>query len=618
MINRVLVALIMVSMILVANLQVYSSQLEQRIILEGWIIVPAVEGRSRGNLINITVTVIFPGSGNIRVTGELGEYNVDEITRKSMVMAFMTGSMLAGYYWRLFDVIIKIMTREEISGPSGSFAIALLSYIMLSAMSNASIESFAVTGAISPDGLSSRVGGVDIKCRVAQGRGLTLILPLSNIQDIPPTCTSRIPTTGVLEAYSKITGFPEMMLNVSYSLPVNFNRVMSRASQAFIEESLKLVNMLPENYRVNLNINQSLSRAYALLGSNPYASASLAFTVYVTTIQAFYSYQIDSNGLNWARSELLILNNELSKLKSELDSKPRSGSIYYLEFLATAYTRLADANSSLITSGRLINERANSNDIAYYLGYSKARIDSIKIWIEAADAVRDDKPVIGEGDVKKLALAYGDYVEAAISYATVLVDYIIRNYRPVNANNLRLYLENIRSLGEQAKKEASRGNYLASIGFYREAFSRSLSTLFTPPDVVERGLVDYYIKELARIQSLLTVQSSTRGLVSGLAPAYIDYSVVRYRYGDYEGSLRMMQEAVASTILWSMMILLKPVTPLMRETPILMEVSSGGQVVGGNLRSYILITTLILAAFTIGLLSSLVIILRVLRKEPTA
>jgi predicted S18 family serine protease len=532
-----------------------SSAQQEKVTITGWVMVPAVESSDKGVLINITVTITIPGRGVIEVVGERGAGTVGETTRTSMVMAVKTGSLYAGYYWGSLDATIRIGTREEVEGPSGGFAIALLTYLMLITHSNVGIKGFAVTGAISPDGLAAKVGGVSEKCNVAQESGYTLILPLANVNNVGPQCRSMIPVGGLLSGLRSVKGAPEVSIKASYPLPGEYNRSMRETAQRYIGEAEKLLrNLRGARTPWTLEwVEGNITRARDLVDEHPYAAASLAFVAYVVALQSHYYVQLEERGVRWAREEISRLKSEVERLKGELDSKPRSGSVYYLEFLATAYSRLADANSTLYSAESLIAKgRYTPADVARDLGFAVARLDTVRTWVSIAERLREEKPVIREDLAKTIALIFGDYVRSSVEYASELVKYMIKAYNipEEEAVYLNTYLDVVRGLLERADREASKGNYLAAVGFYREALSKSLSRIFVPRDVTERGLVDGYLSELSNLQSLLTIAIASRGLTSGLAPAYADYAMVRYRLGDYELSLGLLEEAVASTILW--------------------------------------------------------------------
>ena len=580
-----------------------SAQQPSSITLTGWILVPAVEGGGGGSLINVTITIKVPGSGSIRVLSERGERGVGETTKSSMVMAVKTGSLYAGYYWGGLDATIVIGTREDVEGPSGGFAVALLTYLLLTHNTNMSLKGYVVTGAISPDGLSSRVGGVSVKCSVAQRAGYTLLIPLANKPDVGPACRAAIPTAGLLSALSTLKGLPALALNVSYPLPEEYNRGMRGVAQDMIRASEEIARrlsgaQLPWSIE---GVSGNISRARELLENHPYAAASFAFVAYLTAIQSDYYVNLSRRGLEWASGELSRLRVELESLKREMDSMPRSGSIFYVEFLATAYTRLADANTTLMYAESATRGGGSQADIAYYLGFARARLESVKAWISIAKLLEGKSPVIGEDVVRSIALAFGDYVRTSVDYASNLVKYIIEVYSipQEEKDQLVVYLRAVEGLVARGDRELAEGNYLAALGFYREAFSKSLARLFTPPSVMTGDIAEGYMWELSSLQAILASTIISRGLVSGLAPAYADYAMVRYRLGDYNAAVDLMEEAVASTILWYVATLRTP-QPGGMLTQII-PVQQQAQTRGGSLMDfYVAASLVVLLSFLLG------------------
>lgn len=553
-------ALLIVTLLLLGNTG-YVGARDNGLLLVGWVLVPAVESSGRGSLVNVTIEIRAPGSGIIRVVGEGGESNVDETTRTSMIMGVKTGSLYAGYYWGSFDAVVTIKTREEVAGPSGGFAVALLTYMMLAYTSNTSIGGFVVTGAIAPDGLSSRVGGVDVKCSVAQQAGYTLILPLANRFDVGPACRSMVPVAGLFSALKALRGMPEVNITTSYPLPEAYNSGMRSVALNLIKSTEEIMRGLT---RVELPwprewIVGNMTRARNIVEEHPYAAASLSFIAYIMALQSQYYINITTmgdRGLQWARDEVSRLEAEVRTLKLKLDGSPRDGSVFYIEFLATAYSRLADANSTLLTLRQLFTSM-NPSDIAYNLGFAKARLETVSVWLSIAESMRGESPRVDEGTVKTLTLIFGDYVRSTVSYASELIKYIISNYPISQAERefLATRLAAVESIRDRGDSELSKGNYLAALGFYREALSKSLAWLFARPDVLRPEVVDGYVRELLNLQALMTSTLASRGLVSGLSQAYADYAMVRYRFGDLEASVDLLEEAVASTILWYMLTL---------------------------------------------------------------
>ncbi len=579
--------------------------LENQIVLTGWVMIPAVEGRGEGSLINVTITLTYPGSGKVEIKTLIGEGGVGSTTKASMTMAVKTGSLLAGVDWRLLDANIMINVRDNVEGPSGGFAVSLLTYLLLVYQRNIGVKDYTITGAISPEGLSSKVGGIDTKCRLAQRGGYTLVLPAGNVEDLTPDCANRVAVAGIVEALKVVKGMPRLYANITYELPEGFKSTMREATLHFLEEASRIRNKVPKGYEMPGVPAVNVSLVLSLVEANPYASASMAFTAYVGAVQSQYYYMVEKQGLTWAVKEAGRLEEELGKIKNMLDSMERRGSVYYIEFLATAYTRLADANASLTIAKGEALRGGSVEETASYLGLASARLESIRYWVKTAEAVKWEKPIIDERDVEKAAIAFGDYVKISASYADVLIDYVINAYRPPNSAVLRSQLNTVKDIVRAAGKEESKGNYVAALGFYREAFSRSLYWLFMRPENITEDVANSYRRELLTIQALLTSRIVLRGLVSGLAPAYSGYGEFKYIRGDYSDAIRLLEDAAASTILWSTLTL----SPLAASGWTLQDTGTltpGGAVAPSvrvpSLDYYMLTVSIALASMFIGLL----------------
>lgn len=596
-------------LVILASQAAQALALEAQTVLEGWVMIPAVEGRGEGSLINVTITITYPGHGNVKIKTFIGEGGVGSTTKASMTMAVKTGSLLAGVDWRLLDADITIKVRDNVEGPSGGFAISLLTYLLLVYQRNIGLRDYAITGAISPEGLSSKVGGVDIKCQLAQKGGYTLVLPASNVEDLTPNCVNRVPVAGIVEALEVVKGMPRLSVNVMYELPGGFSLTMREAALHFINETSRIRNSVPEGYELPEVPAVNISLVLSIIDVNPYASASMAFTGYVRAVQSYYYYMIERQGLQWAAEEVSRVEGELGKVKNMLDSMERRGSIYYVEFLATAYTRLADANASLAIAREQVLGGGSVEEAASYLGLASARLESIRYWVKTAEAVKEERPIIDERDVERAASIFGDYVKVSASYAEALIDYVINVYRPLNSAALKSQLNTVKDIVKAARSEEAKGNYVAALGFYREAFSKSLYLywLFMRPDNITQEVADRYRRELLTVQALLTSRVVLRGLVSGLAPAYSGYGEFRYARGEYLDAIRLLEDAAASTILWSTLTLSPPVASgwtLQNRAPPSGEAAAPGFRVP-SLDYYMLTASIALASMFVGLLLAL-------------
>jgi len=511
------------------------------------------EEGERGALIPAELTIVLPGNGTIVVSSGGG---VDQVTRTSMEMAVKLAALLAGVDWRSVDFRVYIDSRAPVGGPSGSAMVALVAYTLLAGSPRINFtERVVVTGAVSPEGLVASVGGVDLKCEAARSNNMTLYYPLVNITAaLMDACGWNTTYTGVLNLTGKVYGSPplEVSLNV-FPLPREFNATMKAAAERMAEEAARLLaraleaGAAPEEAAVvQRGINVSLS----LADSHPYAAASLAFTALLNATRLYYLAVGDPQFLE---EEARRIADALEALEENLTALEPEGSIYYVEFAATAYTRLAAAKSSLEAYRRYADAGLTARAIGE-LAHASARISSIREWIVSAEASKNLTPRVSGYDTLRLAQAMRDYVHTAAAYAESIARYFVENYG--RSEDLLVYIDVINGLVAQADSYMARNNTIAAIGFYREALSRSLNMLFQASLGVYHGpeyILDDYSDELKRVYVLLSSRLLARGAAPGLAPAYYDYGLVLESMGRPAAAILMYEEAASSAITWSLL-----------------------------------------------------------------
>ncbi len=511
------------------------------------------ESGRKGTLIPATLTVRYPGEGRILVSSGGG---VDEVAETSMEEAVKLASLLAGVDWRTVDFNITLHTGSRVGGPSGSAMVALVAYTILAGSPTPNYTSeIVVTGAISPEGLVASVGGVEYKCEAAREAGLTLYYPLVNLTaQLIDECGGVNNTyTGILNLTSKVYGSPPLKVSLKvFPLPREFNETMRDAALEMAEKAKKLLEAALEEGAQRESINatmRTINSSLEIVDTHPYAAASLAFTALRNATIIYYSVKAEEEGFLDSVAE--NVSKQLERIENILDSMPRNGSIYYLEFVATAYTRLADARSSLLAYEKY-SSAGRTLDAVVSLATASARIDSIMHWIRSANASRNSTPTLSGGDVERLAYAVADYAETTARYARAIANYVVENYG--RSPSLLVYIDIIDELVSKAREYMGEGNYLAAIGFYREALSRSLSMLFQASLGSYRGpepILDDYMAELERLYTMLASRLLAAGASPGLAPAYYDYGLVLWNRGDPASAILMLEEASASAITWA-------------------------------------------------------------------
>lgn len=522
-------------------------------------LIAVVEGREEGVLIPATLTASYPGNGSVRV---MVGGSVGATTLASTLQAVKLASLLSGIDWRQWDFTLTIHSDSGVDGPSGSVMVALVAYTLLSGSPRSQgYEGFTVTGAISPDGLASSVGGVQYKCMASESRGLTFYYPLVNYTaGLARSCTGST-YTGLLNLTSQVYGVPEPgESRPPYTLPPEFNETMREAAlkmageaQGLLEEAQRLgatgVDQIAENLR----------RSREMLEAHPYAAASLAFTALSKAYTAYLQGVTRSQSYEEARLYLDgVAGNvsaRLGELEGQLESLPANGSIYYVEFLATAYTRLAAAESSLLAYRNYSDSADTLRSMGIQeLAHAAARVSSIEEWIKSANATRNEKPFIGSPDIERLAWVLGDYARTSGEYASSIAQYAVSYYGRDKA--LLVYMGVLDSLRRSAESYMNQSNYLAAIGFYRELLSQSLNVMFQASIQAYKGpipVTPYYFEELERMYSILVSRLLSKGLTPGLAPAYYDYALAMRGLNETDTGLLLLDEAVVSALTWDMM-----------------------------------------------------------------
>ncbi len=533
------------------------------------ITVPAVEEPSgRGVLINVKIE-IGPGGGEIDVSSE---GKVGDLTEASIQQAVITATILAGYDWKNYNYKIKFINASNVNGPSASAAIATAVYLLIS--SSPLAEKFAnttvMTGAITPIGLYSAIGGVPEKCSAAAQAGKLFVYPLANFMGTIPGCKgSYMSAPGILGAVEIIGNYTTAIKPPQISMPYIFKESMRNASLYMSNATLQVLRTV-RNMGVNLNSStQYLEAVKALDESNrtrdslPYVSASKAFYALYNAFILYYlalTQNLPSDSLSsYITSEAKKLEDNLTTLEEQLSSMPQNGSAYYVEFLGTAYARIASAQSELNKASFFA--KTSPLDALATLAYARARIYSVYSWISSARDTRGLTPYFNTTDVMSLTSTLGDYAHIAVSYSLSLASYMIKNYK--NKVDKEFLQKSIQSLSEVISKGdyySTRGNYIAAMGFYREALSESMNTIFsviitnnTNKTAIYRG----YLTETKKLYTYLSTQLSWRGIIPGLAPAYMEYAQYEENKGDLETALSLARSALASTLAWYLYYIVK-------------------------------------------------------------
>ena len=552
-----LLALVLVAMLLVASLHVSPAQASSRPqeyarLITASTLVPAVSGKS-GELINVTLTIAWPGSGVYRI---FAGGSVGNSTYYSVEAAIWTSSLFLGLDPRDYDVNVTFYTPSSISGPSASLAIAALFYAALTPTANISlIKNHVITGAVIPQGYAGPVGGIGEKCEAALARNLTFIAPLANAQDVPSKCRDRDVelVTSILDVVSATTGAPQpLLINVTQlagTYQSSMANVMRQASILMSEEAWNIINetiplLMGENqsYAAQASdlIDQAmelLEEANATLNEKPYSSASYSFTALQRALTAKYLILIAKGELS-IDEEISRIEASLASMQKRISDKEKSGMcMEKLEILSVAASRVSDAFyrlevvRKLRASGQLIDPFTLASELAG----AKARIESIKSWIDVFNSIRCVSP---------LPRNVGSGIRTVHLYANIIYNYTVSVLREAGGEE---FIQPLASLAERANTAYANGDYVLALGYYRDLLSKCTYILFDSliPPKSENVLKGYFNTSL-RIYFIHYALLAVHGVSSQLAPAYLEYALDLAERKDLLSALSVAASAIAS------------------------------------------------------------------------
>ncbi len=517
--------------------------------------VPAVSGENKGDIIKVIVTLEYPGNGSITVSAG---GTVGATTFNSVKMAFLTAAAILGVDWSLLDVNVRFETQNALEGPSASFAIALaVATLLLPFPVGKGLENYAITGAIAPDGLSSRVGGITEKCKAAEAMGLTLVYPTANKAEAS-SCQRSEDVAGLLSGLENVVNVSiPLEVNVTLSYPKVYAEIMSeeavkmaKYAELNLSEASSKASIPQEAYK---SIVALTSEALNLSKIKPYSAASLAFTALYRALSLNMRAKVTSP--TEAEEFLKSVEGKLKVLRDGMPENARSWQA--AELLSVAFTRLADAEASIFRSKGLL-ERGMYINATDEASFALARIESIKTWIKAAKALNNTGLPVNEDLVKLVAIRLSQYSGVAVNYSVSLLE-SIKKEEPFVAADVDRAISIVRTLYNKGVNELNQGNYLPAIGYFREALSESSYYIFyfgVPHG--SPGILEAYRDELKRIAERLAVTSAAYGIYSILASSYIEYSNVLYSQGDSLSAVRILEHAVFSLIITSMLRLGSP------------------------------------------------------------
>ncbi|MCI4396733.1 MAG: hypothetical protein JHC28_04170 [Thermoprotei archaeon] len=138
----------------------------------------AVSSEGGGVVTNLTVTVAYPGSGQVYFSSD----PVTELdTQSAARIAVLVATSFLGIDYKKYDYFFSMKSPSlVIGGPSAS---AVMSVGVVAAIMNATVKNdVAMTGMINPDGTIGPVGGIPDKLQAAAAAGYkTLLVPVGQL-----------------------------------------------------------------------------------------------------------------------------------------------------------------------------------------------------------------------------------------------------------------------------------------------------------------------------------------------------------------------------------------------------------------------------------------------------
>ena len=548
-----------------------------------WVLVPAVYG-NQGVVVNVTVTLTYPGTGQVTVTDNSG--TVGSSTTYSMQMAFMVAMLYAGLNWQDYDLSVHINASGNIEGPSGSFAVLLATFALATGLNASSLHRYAITGAVSPSGLSGPIGGLQYKCEAASSQGLGIVYPVGNEMTANESCNSsdRVPVAGIFQALHDVFGSYGFLANVSVQAPPEFNPIMRDITSYFVNRTERILGQLRGDASslpwatlgpgvegsvapvIDELVNESetdLGLASQYVTYMPYAAASLAFTAYVDALTANYTVwalEASARGGN----PVSLIEGQATSVYSEAESMISSAEAYanrsytltFSELMATAFARLADAlyYSSYAES---LAPGSNLSTIyvpASYLAMAKARLMSALGWLMEANASVGEGPNVTQQFLASTATALGSFADIGVDYADSLIQYYVQQFLAegdqADAQVLQSMESDLNFLVSEGDSLLSQGYYLAAIGVYEDALTNALNVIFVETrSFSSPAVTSSYAQELQLEYSALALGLAKRGLISSLDSAYMGYASALMSK-DPQDAINIMEAAVIDELAW--------------------------------------------------------------------
>ncbi len=491
----------------------------------------------RGDIINITVYLLWPGDGEVYVSSTpLPSPTQDGTTFiTSSKMAFLVASQLAGVSHHNYTVLIKPSQKIlEIGGPSASAYISIAIYALLT---NSSIRhDVTMTGLILPDGLVGPVGGIRYKIDAARRHVFKVVLIpyVARFEARGAQGVEVVPVIDVREA-------AYYLLGVNMSLPeLNFTKLklsselamrITRALWSRISSDAEKLDLSQEEREMMRSAREEAER------ENYYAAASIAYQVLIS----YYARRIESEcgySTLCIKQYLDRVERELSDVKSALrDARVTLNSI---DVLVGIYNRISDAEQALERARDYLSA-LDVGEATRYAALAYVRTATLRHWLHALTNVTGGAEIEMES-LREASAVYLEYAIAMSSYArrSGLAEHESEVERIKELYDRGMYVQ---ALSYSIKITASVGssmivNYLRGSAAYVDS-KDVLDTLYNVVKHVRRIAVNY-------VNALLS-----KSMTSLLPIMYVEYGDYHLRLaesamsrGDHRGAFEELSQAL--------------------------------------------------------------------------
>ena len=548
-----------------------------------WILLPAVvesPGKLSGTVVNVTITLSYPGTGAVVVHNGTGL--VSGSTLYSMEMAYLVAMTYAGLNWESYNLTVYMNYTGPVTGPSGSFGVMLATYALASGLNTSALHKYAITGAVSPSGLAGPIGGLQYKCEAASALGLGIVFPVGDLVSGLTYCRSAkaVPVAGIVNASRSVLGAYNVTLSMEAPAIGGFDEVMRSVAEEFIGNATAISRSVlqglatmrgnPSLYSEAISyLNASktdLKYAEAYLESLPYAAASYAFTAYVNSLAAnltLWAYEAYSRGASVSQLFYSInssIAEEASALLGDLQNMSRStSSLVAYEMMATAAARLADAmyyaQYAAEVSSLMSNNVSEVYMPAFYAAMGEARVASAVGWIKAAEAAENLSPRVTPELVEATSYMLAKYANVSVSYADSLINYYASQLEGVGgvvvAQELLEMESDLNYLLSVGLTLYNESRYVDSIGVFDDALTNALDVIFIEQTQSFNltPVISAYERELTSEYNLIAAALAKRGLFSPLDLQYILYAQTLTR-SDPQDAIYIMETAVIDELSW--------------------------------------------------------------------